>query len=432
MTRGQYDQARAGGWVGGAALYGYRLVYDVPHRDGRPRSRLVIHPEEAEVVRTIYALYADGTTDEQGHLVPLSCEAIVRRLNAAGHTLTVKAGRPRHDGTRLQIGERRPFETQDVRRILRGRYYLGLFSWGDTRLSKWVRDEGAVETLNPELQIVDVALWQRAQRVRQERSTGPRRTACSTRPLASLLRCPVCEGLLASKLTHHRRPDRAGGEIFAGYSCLNAQRFGKVACRGFNIGERIAREAVEDLLMGYLDRLEIRRSLGQAADELARETAAETAQAVLAELHQTETAMRRLVDAVADGALTNAEVRTKKLALMEKKARLEARLKKLRGTLRSQEEIREAVERIQGDYKKRIRELDGAQFRHVARQVFKHLIVVSVPAGGRTRQGHVQAHELTDAFKEELRTYELSAWADFILSSMGSSAVAGMGLEPKW
>ena len=56
-TRGQYAKARDGGWVGGIAPYGYRTVYDVPHRDGRPRGRLVIDHDEAEAVRLVYRLY---------------------------------------------------------------------------------------------------------------------------------------------------------------------------------------------------------------------------------------------------------------------------------------------------------------------------------------------------------------------------------------
>ena len=84
----------------------------MPHRDGRSRSRLAINPDEPNVVRRIYSLcadYIDGTTNDDWHTMPLSCDAIAKLLNDEGHTVTVKTSRPRHDGTRFQTGERRPF-----------------------------------------------------------------------------------------------------------------------------------------------------------------------------------------------------------------------------------------------------------------------------------------------------------------------------------
>ncbi len=111
---------RLGWWL---RPFGYRITYDVAHRDGRPRGRLEVDPAEAEIIRRVFRSYADGRTDEQGDWIPLSQHAAARQLNEMGHTIRVRQARCLH----IQVGLPRPFEVLDIRRILRQRPYLGFY-----------------------------------------------------------------------------------------------------------------------------------------------------------------------------------------------------------------------------------------------------------------------------------------------------------------
>lgn len=71
----------------------------------------------------------------------MSIQNIAPYLNGAGSRVRVRRtqkeqGNVRHDGTTRTTGELRPFEPQNIKRILTARYYLGIFTRGEGRLSK--------------------------------------------------------------------------------------------------------------------------------------------------------------------------------------------------------------------------------------------------------------------------------------------------------
>ena len=396
-TRGQYAKARAGGWAGGFAPFGFRLVPGPPDGQGRIRNRLEIDPDEAPVVRLIFQWYAEGRAGEDGRWEPMSHRAIARALNKEERHLRVRL--TRHGEARYERGERRPFAPQDVQRILRQRSYVGIFVRGERQLSKWVRDEGPVELHQSHLQIVDVSLWQRAQAVGRERAgASARRSVCATHALIGLLRCIHCGGTMSTALHSTRTADGAA-VTYVNYSCLTRRRYGSNTCPGQMVSERPVRVAIEQLLVAQLRGLHLRRFLTQAAEEQSQLSEGELAQAVLVELQAAEQALGRLVDAVADGTLSHAEVRTKKLALMEKKERLQARLEKLRARAQVRDELLEAVERVETNLPERVRQLDDARFRHLARLVFDR-IVATTEGSGLGCRATIVSHQLTAQFLE--------------------------------
>jgi len=410
MVRGQYAKARAGGWTGGVPPFGYRIVFDQPHQDGRPRGRLEIASEEADVVRVMFDLYANGRTNEQGGWQPMSLGKVARWMNEHGYRLTVRKSQAGRRDLSYTAGEARQIQTSDVLRIITHRVYIGFFEWGAEGVSKWVRGEGAVEHHQQALQIIDLALWQRAQAVRQERAAGPRRIACSVRPLVGLLRCSLCGGTMICPGADRN----SGRNVYFSYQCAARQHQGRTACQGTTVSERVVRKVVEALLLDHLEALHLRRYLDQAAEEEARQSEGEIAQGVMVELQHTEEKLQRLVQAVAEGVFSPSEARNVKLDLLEKKERLEARLSKLQKRAGVRNELLDAITYVEGNLPTLLAELDGPRFRSLARLVFAH-IVATTEGSGPVRHGHIQHFETTEEYKELLSTYGGSASAKRIV-----------------
>ncbi|MBI3974336.1 MAG: recombinase family protein [Chloroflexi bacterium] len=397
VTRGQYAKFRAGGWVGSVVPFGYHAVADVPHQDGRPRSRLEIDPEEAAIVRLIFDLYANGRTNERGEWLPMSQRQVALYLNDQGYRMRVRPTHANRKGSRYQPGQERPIAPDDVQRITTSRIYIGIFERGKSHLSKWVRDEGMAEAHHPELQLVNVALWQRAQEVRKARASDARRIACTTHALSGLLRCPRCGGRMFIRVPKGREP---------AYKCGTYMQLGASHCLGAEVRERLARAAVESLLIDYLEKLHLRRYLDQEAADQAMQTEGEIAQTILVELQQAEDGIQRLVKAVASGVFTPEEARHEKLGLLVKKERLEARLKKLQKRANARDELLETVAYVEGNIPGLLRELDGARFRQLARLALDNVVVITERAEGRNWAGRIVSHQLTDTCRELLATFE--------------------------
>lgn len=185
VKRGQRGRIEAGRLFGGRP-YGYRKVARLD-ANGEPELGLTeIDPDEAEIVRRIYAEFLAG----------LSPRAIAQRLNAEGvpspagglwRVSSINGDRIRQNG------------------ILQNELYAGRYVYGRTRMERHPVTRKRVPKLNPreewrtidmpELRIVDDATWQ-AVRERRERyeGHGPRRHVRPKKLLSGLARCGVCGG----------------------------------------------------------------------------------------------------------------------------------------------------------------------------------------------------------------------------------------------
>lgn len=199
VRRGMQGLARRGFHTGGRC-FGYRkqLVEDPAQFDeyGRPRVvgvRLALDPVEAETIRRIFRLYADG----------YSMKRIARLLNADG----IVSPRP-------QTGRvSRSWCHSSVRKILTNDRYRGLIVWGQSKKVKspdtdkrvkrpqvraeWVMLEA------PEQRIVSDELWEQVERRREHvkviyANTGRRagllrgQAATSVYLFSGLLKCGLC------------------------------------------------------------------------------------------------------------------------------------------------------------------------------------------------------------------------------------------------
>ncbi|MGH7337463.1 MAG: recombinase family protein, partial [Myxococcota bacterium] len=166
----------------GAAPYGYTTA---PAADGSGEREYVIVPEEAEIVRRIFADYLSGS----------SMREIADQLNREG----VPGPKPR-GGAKV-----RTWIHTAVREVLRRRLYAGVREYGAVERTRRIngrrtaRKRKASEVIRvevPELLIVPEAIWLDVQAALSakaaNRTPGLRAKAAPVHVLATLLRCGEC------------------------------------------------------------------------------------------------------------------------------------------------------------------------------------------------------------------------------------------------
>jgi len=204
-TRDKMSAARRKGkWVGGYPVLGY----DVDPAGGR----LVVNEEEAERVRTIFALF------EETRSVLLTLAEIERR----GWRLkswTRKTGQFRAGG---------PFAINSLRRLLTNILYMGA-----------IRHKGQPYP-GEHAAIVAPGTWERVQKLitQPAASTQVRSRNKHLALLGGLLYCESCATRMV--YSHARKNDRK----YPYYVCLNAQRKGWAACPSKSLPARAMEESV--------------------------------------------------------------------------------------------------------------------------------------------------------------------------------------------
>ena len=183
LQRGRVASLNEGKYIAGTAPYGYRKV-KLPRQKGYT---LEIIPEQAEVVRRIFALYVIGEPQLNGGLRPCGTFTIAKRLDAEGI--------PSPSGAKWP-----PCTVKD---ILVNPTYAGMLRWSYRPTIKRMEGGQVVETrpvnhempLTPGIHspIVELSAWEAAQRILSSRSHAPmpgNKTAQN--PLAGVIYCSVC------------------------------------------------------------------------------------------------------------------------------------------------------------------------------------------------------------------------------------------------
>lgn len=291
--RGLEGRALAGFHTGGAC-YGFASAPEVAPQDpDHPRMLLRIHAEQAQVVRRIFKLYAEGA----------GLGAISEALNAEGI-------RAPQDGSSKKVAGCGWSKSQ-IRSMLRNERYIGRITWnkrewfkvdGKRRArarpeSEWkVREE-------PALAIIDPATWARAQERNAANARGggrPGRSGYLDHVLSGLLRCGTC----GSPLSIVSRKVKAGRH-YSQYGCSARHHKGASVCaNGLTIGETRLTEAVLDALRTYFASPDYERWLEEAyaAQQRARARAARRDDEVArleSALRSAEGRVERVTDALA-------------------------------------------------------------------------------------------------------------------------------------
>jgi site-specific DNA recombinase len=303
-----YDAMRQkaqAGYVTGGRVFGYDNVDipGLPDATGRPRRshvELRINSQEADVVRTIFRLYAQG-----------------KGLRAIAHQLNMDhAPCPR---PRPAIGKPNGWAPSSIREILFRRLYIGLQVWNQTKKrNAWgqkrphQRPEQEWITLPvPQLRILTEREWQDAHdRLQATRATYLRRTNGQVwgRPptgieskylLTGMGQCAMCGGSLYVRSRHH------GKQRAMFYGCRSYHDRGNKVCANSmelplrDVDRQILATIEADVLQPHI----IEAAIQQAMTALRPSAEALTRQRtqLAHELATIETSLARLTAAIESG-----------------------------------------------------------------------------------------------------------------------------------
>lgn len=381
-------KARAGHVTGGK-VFGYDNITvngAVPDAQGnltRSHTELRINVAEADVVRTLFRLYADGH----------GFTTIAKTLNAEG----ALCPRPR------PLTKPRGWAPSSVRQVLLSRLYKGEQVWGRTkkRAPSGVRkvrrrpEQEWIVVPVPHLQIVPPALWQEAQtRWKHVRKLYLRATngLLHGRPtnghespylLTGFTACKTCAGSLIVQ-----SESRKGRRAFF-YACATHCRRGAESCAEVMLSPM---EALDRAILGTLEQEVLHPAIISKAIEKALQQLRPQEnddpdvrrQKMLKDLEHVGTALDRLAQAVAEGgtlATLLALIRKQE----ERRTLLEAELATLDGLIAAPFN----PARIEHELRTYLKEWSGLAQRHPAqaRQILRKLLPSRIRVWREVREG---------------------------------------------
>lgn len=313
------EKTKQGKWNAGNNVLGYRWVRSPETDDGR----VEIVPEEAELVRHIFQLYASG---EYG------LKAIVNQLNQRG--LITKAGNT--------------FSIQTVRKMLLNRNYISMVR---CNVTEHRRSKGAIpiEWVKGEHEpIISHAMWEQVQIIYAGRSRPPTKTVSRNFPLTGLLKCPQCgESMVATHSKSLRKDGSARINYY--YQCGRFNSKGSGACRA----NSVRADDAENWFFGQLQKLLCAPAAVEKIAAAANGKAGEARQPLLerlreldAELDELEARQKQAFQAFESGDLPGEgfkdELRTIKLRRQE----VQTARDDLEGEMKSRSYDAFSVERI--------------------------------------------------------------------------------------
>jgi len=168
---GMQERFKQGGFTGGLPPLGYRVV------DAGHLRRLTVDEREAGIVRQLFTAYADSGT---------GFYTLAKRLNAMG----------------LRTRKDTPYCVTSISKILRNPVYVGRRTWGKRRerlnrttgkTATIATPEAMIVDVQPELRIIDDALWTRVQkRLKARARIGGHEYLGKVSAFTSLISCGVC------------------------------------------------------------------------------------------------------------------------------------------------------------------------------------------------------------------------------------------------
>ncbi|MGD6874209.1 recombinase family protein [Sutcliffiella horikoshii] len=215
---GMTQRAKEGSWNGGV-VFGYDSV----------EKELIINPKEAEVVKLVFTLYAEGK----------GLKAIANQLNKAGY----RTKRGKH------------FSINGIATILDNPVYNGKIRW--LQVENWDKKRRRGRNANPILvegkheAIIFNELWNIVQARRKSKSFKQRQ---SHEPflLSSILRCPSCgQGMVPSITTHTLKDGTKRRHRY--YVCGVFHNKGSAACKANSIKAYDAEDTVINRITDFIN-----------------------------------------------------------------------------------------------------------------------------------------------------------------------------------
>lgn len=307
MSRGREQSAREGNYIGSRPPYGYERVFV----DKKPTLSVV--PEEAEVVRMIFELYAGSER--------LGPHMIADRLNGMG----LRSQRMDH------------WTPQAVRNIVENPVYIGKIRWNRRKTVKEYRDGSIVETkpVSKDYILVDgrhepiinVELWERAADAAKSRSHPSARHDRSTivNPLSGLLCCSSCGKMMSYKLCYDHKSKKPLPPIFL---CTTRG----CSTRGGTYADTM--KTLLALLRNASGELTVKRDSAEPSFDPSKHSL----MIFRTQLAELKTQQERLYDFLERGIYDENTFLTRNASLREKMAKAEANLAELEGNEKTAEE----------------------------------------------------------------------------------------------
>lgn len=304
-TRGMVGQALKGYNVGGR-IYGYRYIKEedpsgaLDRKTGRVRifgTRIEVEPEQSEIVRQIFQLYADG----------LSIRDITHYLNEKGYP-------PPFNKQQLKRKKGKPaWIPTTVRNFLSMEKYIGDWTFNKTgwivnpdtgQRKRIIKDRSEwVDNQQPQLTIVDNSLWDKVQDRLQSSRTGPRgkRRSRSRFLFSGMMKCHECgSGYVVVSGTDRANPR---------FGCNTNYHRGKAACSNDfkvlknEIETRILQDIQENLLSLPILSVIIKKVNQKLKARLLKLRRA--SKGMLAEREILNKQAGNIIDAISDGFISN-------------------------------------------------------------------------------------------------------------------------------
>ena len=245
---------KQGKWRGGPAPYGYKMVSrGTLNFKGRPIFDVEIDPETAEIVRTIFTMYA---SDNYG-------------LKNIAHYLNDREVPTYHGAL---------WDGSNIRNMLKNKVYIGIQEIGKVRR----KDRPLQSPVMEHLRIIDDELFYKAEAVRLRKTTWAttprgeaRKTRRGTTLLSAIAYCGECGNKYTSIYTHNWKTENGERK----YEHKNAY----YRCRSFNTpktglvcGNTMHRvdlfdKVVNDDVRAFITELDKEKLLGAYKDELEKQ-----------------------------------------------------------------------------------------------------------------------------------------------------------------
>lgn len=238
VKMGMKQRARSGKWNGGTLLgYETKVLVENSNRRGR-QTKLTVVPEEAQVVRKIFELYASGK----------GLKAITNFLN--------------HQGYRTKRGN--PFSVDAISDILKNPTYVGKIRYNvrenwSTKRRKGI-NKNYILTEGEHEPIIRQELWDQVQVLYAKKGGKPPRVFHGAFPLTGILRCPVCG---AGMVAHRVKDELKSGQVVYRryYVCGAFRNKGSAVCSSNGISALDAENAVFDRLQEVITKPKLLRDV---------------------------------------------------------------------------------------------------------------------------------------------------------------------------
>lgn len=240
---GRWQKAKEGGWNGGFAPYGYKLV----------EGKLEIEEDEAELVREIYRMFTEGS---------IGMNAIAKRLNNRGLKKKVRYSKNTDRIT-----------ATFVKSVLDNPIYAGYLPYGRRKTEKidgtrnefhvvkqaeYEKYEGKHEA------IISRDIWEIAHEKRVRTGIGNVKTHSleHCHILSGILKCPICGASMYGNVNRKKKKDGSGYYLDSWYYvCKNRKTVGGKPC---NFKQYVRQENVNDEVLAVIKEVFNKEAVNEA------------------------------------------------------------------------------------------------------------------------------------------------------------------------